>query len=89
MSRTQNIRKPDPVYQPFLENLIEPPLLEPDENSPKTIEENVPGIMDFNIRRPARKWEDRLPGSTAPANKNTHVNLLHDFFQRKTCKEMG
>ncbi len=87
MSRTQNIRKPDPVYQPFLENLIEPPLLEPDENSPKTIEENVPGIMDFNIRRPARKWEDRLPGSTAPANKNTHVNLLHDFSSERPARK--
>ena len=85
--KPQNIRKSDQVYQPFLENVVEPPLLEPDENSPRTIEENVPGIMDFNIRRPARKWEDRLPGNPNTANKGTHVNLLHDFYSERPARK--
>lgn len=87
ITKPQNIRKSDQVYQPFLENVVEPPLLEPDENSPRTIEENVPGIMDFNIRRPARKWEDRLPGSPNTANKGTHVNLLHDFSSERPARK--
>ena len=87
ITKPQNIRKSDQVYQPFLENVVEPPLLEPDENSPRTIEENVPGITDFNIRRPARKWEDRLPGSPNTANKGTHVNLLHDFSSERPARK--
>ena len=87
IAKSQNIKKTDQIYQPFLENVIEPPLLEPDENSPRSIEENVPGIMDFNIRRPAKKWEDLLPGNPVSADKGTHVNLLHDFSSERPAKK--
>ncbi len=87
IAKSQNIKKADQIFQPFLENVIEPPLLEPDENSPRSIEENVPGIMDFNIRRPAKKWEDRLPGNPNTADKGTHVNLLHDFSSERPAKK--
>ena len=78
-------QKSDPVYQPYLENLVEPPLIEPDQNSPKTIEEEIPGIADFMLRRPARKWEDLTPGRAAakPANKN----LSHDFSSERPAKK--
>lgn len=87
ISKAHNISKSEQVYQPFLENVIEPPLLEPDENSPRSIEENVPGIMDFNIRRPTKKWEDRQPGNPNTADKGTHVNLLHDFSSERPAKK--
>lgn len=90
-SKTTNRQKPgkpDSVYQPLLENIVEPPLIEPDENSPKTITENIPGIADFSIQRPARKWEDRLPenGRTG-RRKSSSIDLLHDFTAERPARK--
>ena len=63
----------------MFQGMIEPPLLEPDENSPKTLEENLPGIADFSIQRPARKWEDKKPETVDPSYKGTSISLLEDF----------
>ena len=91
MRKTTNRQKPgkpDSVYQPLLENIVEPPLIEPDENSPKTITENIPGIADFSIQRPARKWEDRLPenGRTG-RRKSSSIDLLHDFTAERPARK--
>ncbi len=85
VSKPQKPNKPDTVYQPPLQNMIEPPLLEPDENSPKTITEDIPGIVDFLIQRPARKWEDRKPQKTA--HKSSSISLLTDFSHQRPAKK--
>ena len=83
--KPQKTNKADTIYQPMIQNMIEPPLLEPDENSPKTITEDVPGIADFLIQRPARKWEDRKPQKTA--HKSSSISLLTDFSHQRPAKK--
>ena len=83
----RTFKKPEPVYQPMLQGMVEPPLLEPDENSPKTLEENIPGIADFSIQRPARKWEDRKPETVDPSYKGTSVSLLEDFNTERPARK--
>ena len=84
-SKPQRPNKPETVYQPMLQNMIEPPLLEPDENSPKSITEDIPGIADFMIQRPARKWEDRKP-QRIPHEKSS-ISLLTDFSHHRPAKK--
>ena len=83
----RTFKKPEPVYQPMLQGMVEPPLLEPDENSPKTLEENIPGIADFSIQRPARKWEDRKPETVDPSYKGTTISLLEDFNTERPARK--
>ena len=83
--RPQKVKKTDSVYQPPLQEIIEPPLIEPDENTPKTVTEDIPGIADFLLQRPARKWEDQKPN---PVNKkNSSVSLLTDFSKERPAKK--
>ncbi|MBQ6343229.1 MAG: hypothetical protein IJI41_08920 [Anaerolineaceae bacterium] len=85
VSRPQKAKKADPVYQPPLQDIIEPPLIEPDDNSPKSITEDIPGIADFLLQRPARKWEDQKP---KPVNKKTSsISLLTDFSKERPAKK--
>ncbi len=83
----RTFKKPEPVYQPMFQGMIEPPLLEPDENSPKTLEENLPGIADFSIQRPARKWEDKKPETVDPSYKGTSISLLEDFNTERPARK--
>ena len=76
----QKSRNLPPVYQPQLQNIIEPPLLEPDQRSPKTITEDVPSISDFLLQRPAKKWEDRTP-------KVQGKTPLTDFSNNRPAKK--
>ena len=85
--RTTKQKKQEQVYQPMFQSMIEPPLIEPDENTPKTLEENIPGIADFSIQRPARKWEEKKPEAVAPAYKGTSVSLLDDFKTERPARK--
>lgn len=85
--RTPKQKKQDQVYQPMFQSMIEPPLIEPDENTPKTLEENIPGIADFSIQRPARKWEDKKPEAVAAEYKGTSVSLLDDFKTERPARK--
>ncbi len=58
------VRKPAPrkskakstVFQPELEKLMDPPLIEKAEE--KAAPENIPGLNDFSTLRPVKKWDD-------------------------------
>ena len=51
-------RKHEPVYQPPLGNLIDSPLVEPDDSAADAEPKNFPGIVDFSNVRPVKKWDD-------------------------------
>lgn len=54
----------EPVYQPPLENVIEPPLVESD-GTEKSVPDNIPSLNDFKTLRPTKKWDDPQPDPTA------------------------
>ena len=65
-------RKTEPVYQPPLGNLIDSPLVEPDNNTADTEPKNFPGIVDFSNIRPVKKWDDpKLDASVAELQKQS------------------
>jgi len=82
--KQQKQRKSKPVYQPPLQNLIDPPLVESDEDNAKSLAEDIPGLADFLLQRPARKWEDREPRQKT---KKTSVSLLTDFSKERPAKK--
>ena len=58
-------KKKEPIYQPQLENLTEPPLMEPDETGQeKSAAEDDPTLNDFKTRRPVKKWDDPQEDNT-------------------------
>ena len=86
-SKAPKMKPEDRIYQPQIQGIVEPPLLEPDENSTKSIEEEIPGIADFRIQRPARKWEDRKPEAVSAEYKGTSISLLDDFKTQRPAKK--
>ena len=85
VTKPQKNNKAESVYQPPLQNIAEPPLIEPDENSPKIITEEIPGIADFLRQRPARKWEDKKP--LPHVNNSSSISLLTDFSHERPAKK--
>lgn len=85
-SKSQRAKKSSQVYQPPLQqSLIEPPLLEPDEGNAKFVPEDVPGIADFLLQRPARKWEYRKPQPAA--HQSSSISLLTDFNKERPARK--
>lgn len=85
--RPQKAKNPVSVYQTTFEHIVEPPLVEPDENEAKSVSENIPGLADFLLQRPARKWEEQKPSGFPAARKGTSVSLLHDFTSERPAKK--
>ena len=86
-SKTAKAKREEKIYQPQFQGIVEPPLIEPDENSAKSIEEEIPGIADFRIQRPAKKWEDQRPETVSAAYKGTSVSLLDDFKTHRPARK--
>ncbi|MBR6090234.1 MAG: zinc ribbon domain-containing protein [Anaerolineaceae bacterium] len=84
--RQNKPKKTDQIYQPTLGNIVEPPLIIPDDNL-KVLDEDLPNLEDFNYQRPARKWEDRLPDVVPASSRGTSYSLLDDFRTERPAKK--
>ena len=84
-SKNQNNKKSQQAYQPPLQNFIEPPLIEPEPNDAQIYTEEIPGLADFLLMRPARKWEDRKP--QPQEKKGSSVAMLTDFSNERPAKK--